>query len=301
MKLAHLVFSFIRPLYNRISRFLLKKHYRVEKPLTPVKKGGRILVLAPHVDDETIGLGGTIKRHAQMGADVTCVYVTDGSSSKGNLSPQQLVAARKKEAKQVQPILGIDSLSFMDLPDQHAASDESSQRKLKEIIEEFRPDLIYCPTLVDCHVDHIATGRILSDTLKQIACEGMTVRMYEINCPIPAEEINCVIDVTDTFKSKLAAIRVFKSQTLKFDGFLELNRLKAEMVRNDHPAVHQVEAFIECDAHTFVKRFDALDGEDVPPYAQLFVQSSRKSRLLAAVYKNLTLKKSFYKKSRQPL
>ena len=69
----------------------------------------RVVVLAPHMDDETIGCGGTLALHAQRGANVTVVFMTDGrhGSSKLSTLPREqreqeqvrLIETRKCEAR----------------------------------------------------------------------------------------------------------------------------------------------------------------------------------------------------------
>ena len=65
----------------------------------------RVLVLAPHMDDEVIGCGGTVARHVARGADVTVIFLTDGrqggavAQSGGSLEPLDIVATRKQEAR----------------------------------------------------------------------------------------------------------------------------------------------------------------------------------------------------------
>ena len=69
---------------------------------------GRIVVLAPHMDDETLGCGGTIARHVQAGAQVTVVFLTDGrhgasyagmTELQRDLRQREITAIRKTEAQ----------------------------------------------------------------------------------------------------------------------------------------------------------------------------------------------------------
>ncbi|MGA9292739.1 MAG: PIG-L family deacetylase, partial [Ignavibacteriaceae bacterium] len=72
-------------------------------------EGCKVLVLAPHFDDEVIGCGGTLYKHLQKGAEVTVAFLTDGrngSKSTSNLplkelkkAEEKIVAIRKNEAR----------------------------------------------------------------------------------------------------------------------------------------------------------------------------------------------------------
>ncbi|HEU5140660.1 MAG TPA: PIG-L family deacetylase [Bacillales bacterium] len=292
MGTKQLLMDLSKPINLPLTRIILRKHYRSSKSPADLKNVQRVLVLAPHMDDETIGLGGTIRKHADAGAEVHCAFVTDGSGSVSSLDKKTLTEARRAEISKVKDILGISAIHYMDLPDGGVQSHPDSQRKLLELLHSVRPELIYCPPFVDCHPDHTATAEILSDTLKQWDVENCTVRLYEVNCPIPPEEINCVIDITDEFAAKKRAIEVFKSQAIAFDGFLELNRMKAQLVRDQ--AVESAEGFIEVPANQYVEQFDRLAAHH-HPYPRLFKQANRTDTLLWAVLQNYGRKKDIYK------
>src|SRR5882724_2841134 len=78
-------------------------------PVVCKPESGKILVLAPHMDDETLGCGGTIARHAQAGADVAVVFLTDGRYGSGAIAAlpepergrrqREYVEIRKEEAR----------------------------------------------------------------------------------------------------------------------------------------------------------------------------------------------------------
>ncbi|MFC7062973.1 PIG-L deacetylase family protein [Halobacillus seohaensis] len=290
MDFKQLLFKFSEPIIKPITKLLLKKHYNSDSALTPLGNYKKILVLAPHMDDETIGLGGTIRRHVLEGAEVHCVFSTDGSNSESSLAREELSKIRKQEIEEVNEILGMKSIYYMDLPDGNVQSTPEAQNKLLTLLEEIDPDLIYCTPFVDAHPDHMGTATLLSDCLK-IRGEEEKIRLYEINCPFPPHEINCVIDVTSTFSTKKEAIKLFKSQAIAFDGFLELNRLKSNIV-NDH-SVLAAEVFIEVDVDQFIKQFDKLRQKNYP-YDKMFKQANRTITLLWAIFKNYPQKKRIY-------
>ncbi|HEX7065264.1 MAG TPA: PIG-L family deacetylase [Bacillales bacterium] len=287
-----LLMDLSKPLNLPITRAILKKHYRSSKPLSELNEVRRVLVLAPHMDDETIGLGGTIKKHAKAGAEVHCVFVTDGSGSVSALDQKALSEARKQEIDRVQEILGISHVYYLDLPDGSVRSDAASQMKLLDLLESVNPEMIYCPPFVDCHPDHTATTQLLSDALKQWQAGNSLIRLYEVNCPIPPGEINCVIDISNEFPDKKKAVNVFESQTIAFDGFLELNRIKTNLTNQHH--INAAEVFVELPAKDFVEQFDRLAAKQYS-YGTLFKQANRTVTLLWAVFQNYARKREIYK------
>jgi len=82
-------------------------------------EGGKVAVLAPHMDDETLGCGGTIARHVRAGASVTTIFLTDGrhgSVTNAALWGQErareeetLVTTGKEEARRAGDVLGVQA------------------------------------------------------------------------------------------------------------------------------------------------------------------------------------------------
>ncbi|MFC7321847.1 PIG-L deacetylase family protein [Halobacillus campisalis] len=290
MNLKRFLIEGSKPVITPITKVILKKHYTSNLSITPLGNYKKVLIVAPHMDDETIGLGGTIKRHIQEGAEVHCVFSTDGSNSESELSREELSRIRKDEIEKVNELLGMDSIHYMDLPDGNVQSTSEAQNKLISLLEQIEPDLIYCTPFVDAHPDHTGTTAILSDCLK-LRRNGEKIRLYEINCPIPPREINCVIDITSTYPTKKDAIKLFTSQAIAFDGFLLLNKLKSHMVKDR--SVSAAEVFIEVDADQFTKQFDKLREKNYP-YHKMFKQANRVVTLLWAMFKNYPQKKRIY-------
>ncbi|MDF1510254.1 PIG-L family deacetylase [Robertmurraya sp. DFI.2.37] len=289
--LKRAVLNLAKPIVLPVTRAKLKSFYQGTLPLTPIGTE-KVLVLAPHVDDETIGLGGTLNEHLNKGGHVTVAYITDGSGSVSSLAKAELIQKRKEEAEAVQKLFGFQSIRYLDLPDGRIESNDDSRTLMLELLEDVRPEIVYCPTFVDCHPDHVATGRILADVL---ASEDNTtvqsVRLYEINCPIPPNEINVVVNITDSLAKKEEAVEIFQSQAIDFDGFIELSKLKAELTKEAN--VRAVETFLQIPAALYPAQFQEVD-KDKHRYSHLFKQVNKAVTLLWGIFKNLELKKQIY-------
>src|ERR1700690_2675544 len=81
-----------------------------------------VLVLAPHMDDEVIGCGGTLAKHIARGASVTVAYLTDGAGGGVAEPGSTLRATRKREAHLALSALGIPHCHFLDAADGHLSS-----------------------------------------------------------------------------------------------------------------------------------------------------------------------------------
>ncbi len=95
----------------------------------------KVLVIAPHPDDEVLGVGGTISRLASEGNDITVVIVTTGWEP---LFPDSQVQQVRAEAGKANEILGVNSLRFMDLPvtKLNAMPKHQINREFEQLISE---------------------------------------------------------------------------------------------------------------------------------------------------------------------
>jgi LmbE family N-acetylglucosaminyl deacetylase len=287
--MKQLLIKAINPLAIPLTKIVLKRFYSGNLSVTQLEQKQNVVVFAPHVDDETIGLGGTIKKYANQQTKVHVVNVTDGGKSNGHVN--NLSAIRKQELKLIQPILGISSLTFLDYPDGQVNQIKSSEDFIK-VLEELKPEIVYTTSFIDAHTDHTATAHLLADALTKSQHQPKVVRQYEINCPVPPEFINCVIDITDENSTKLQAINYFKSQVIAFDGFILLSKLKSSIVSKK---LSKVETFIESTVDEFIKQSDLLLSKNLVDFSQDFKQANRSSTLLIAVFKNLDKKRDIYR------
>lgn len=134
----------------------------------------RSLVLAPHMDDETLACGGTMFLHLHK-ADVHCLFATDGAGSPAPLLAWQgrpdagLAGRRREEAIAATGMLGVPpaNLHFLDLPDGRLASRRAQlAAALVEAVARLRPEFVFAPFRFDVHPDHVALNRCTRDVLR---------------------------------------------------------------------------------------------------------------------------------------
>ena len=130
----------------------------------------RILVIAPHPDDEVIAAWGLMRRLVATGAQVELVVVTDGGASHPQSSrwPRaRLVAERRRETRRAMRSLGVtpDRIRFLDLPDGalHLAPKRDWARFVQAVFRRRAPDLIVAPMDDDAHADHRAVAEALAE------------------------------------------------------------------------------------------------------------------------------------------
>ena len=132
--------------------------------ITSEINGGRLLVIAPHPDDETLSSGITIQRVLRSGGTVTVVVASDGRHAEPDrVHPEAMIAIRRDELRSAVATLGLDPLNLisLEMEDRSLAAHEAALRtSLQAIIDQHRPSLVISPSPYDSHPDHAALGRV---------------------------------------------------------------------------------------------------------------------------------------------
>jgi LmbE family N-acetylglucosaminyl deacetylase len=131
-------------------------------PLPPITSS-RVIVVAPHPDDEVLGAGGLIQLLSRCGLTVEILSVTDGEGSHPQSATpvaQHLRAVRSEETRQALTRLGLPELevSRLGIPDGHVGRHEALL--VDSLADRLNPgDLCVAPWIGDGHPDHDACGR----------------------------------------------------------------------------------------------------------------------------------------------
>lgn len=178
----------------------------------------RVVVVAPHPDDEVLGCGGLIALAARRGMDVLIVSVTDGEAcypGHPTWTPQRLRAARARELSAALFELGADTAQTMPL---HVADGgiETCIADLTATLAETLKvtDLVLTTAANDGHPDHEATHRGVAAVRQVIGFRLVEFKIW--GCTDAGESraraVRLPLD-TATCRAKHAAIRCFKTQT----------------------------------------------------------------------------------------
>ncbi len=199
-------------------------------------RGERLLVLAPHPDDEVIGCGGLVALHLREGRAVRIVIATDGAAA--GEAPLREEESRRGVAK-----LGNAQVEFLRFPDR-ALGDEAIPL-LREQLRLFRPDLILVPHLAEIHPDHASLARafvdaIQGDELLFAELAVAKVAFYEVSQPLRP---NAIVDITGVAELKYAAIAEHASQTALRDYVSYARGLNAYRAMTMPPRTKFAEAY----------------------------------------------------------
>src|SRR5262245_49438027 len=188
-------------------------------PFAPLDlRGERLLVLAPHPDDEVIGCGGLVALHLREGRQVRVVVATDGGQAG---EP----AERQRESRAALASLGPATVEFLGFPDRHLAAGADVAAALRKELLELKPDLIAVPGAIEIHPDHLALARAFCDLIAADATlfadlAVARVAFYEVSHPLRP---NALVDITSVAEKKYAAMAMHATQ-LAFRDYIAYAR-----------------------------------------------------------------------------
>ncbi|MBZ0168964.1 4-oxalmesaconate hydratase [Candidatus Methylomirabilis lanthanidiphila] len=180
---------------------------------------GRVLALAPHADDETLGCGGVLIRHREQGDPVRVVCVTDGAAGDplGYYSGRDYPELRREEARRAGAILGVDDLVFWDYPDGRLAEAHDLAQRLAALFDAYRPDIIYRPSTAEIHPDHWALGVATEEALHDYR-RAVGDYCFEAWATVRP---SYVIDISAVWERKRQAIEQYQSQ-LRYNDYVHM-------------------------------------------------------------------------------
>lgn len=205
---------------------------------------GKILVLAPHADDEVIGCGGTIVGHVQKNNPVKIIIMTDSRQGDfDGIFGKEYMKLVEEETKAAISVLGVKDFELWQYPDRGLKVDTDLIERLLKLLMKYKPSVIYFPSVAESHPDHIAAYELVARTLPLIDFD-VELYMYEVSMSLIP---NIVIDITDYVGIKKKALMCYKTQLHYcdyIDKCLGLNRYRTYCLSKD---AKYAEAFLKVD------------------------------------------------------
>ncbi len=189
---------------------------------------GSAIVLAPHPDDEALGCSGTLSLLNKAGVSTTVVFITNGDRLYGEPSPA-LAEQREKEAVRASELLGCNEPLFLGFPDGEADSHiDAIAGKLAGIIAQKNPDIIFAPSPMDHHRDHIATSKAALKLLNSF--NAFKLAFYEVYSTV---RLSHLVDITEAVELKK---QVIMNYSISLSGKPEVY-VHASLGLNAHRAI----------------------------------------------------------------
>ena len=191
-------------------------------------KQAQVMVVTPHPDDAEFGVAGTVARWVKEGKDV--VYVVCANGDKGtsdiNMKPEKLVKIREQEQLAAAKLLGVREVIFLRHSDQNLEDTPEFRKEIVRLIRMYRPDTVVTADPYRryiWHRDHRIAGQVTLDAIFPYARDHLAYpdlleeglqphKVKEVLLWAAPEDINYRSDITNTFDTKLAALRCHKSQ-----------------------------------------------------------------------------------------
>ncbi len=183
----------------------------------------KVMVFAPHPDDDVFGCGGSIAKHTKNGDLVLVTYMTSGDAGSLKYNKAELAALREREAGDAAYTLGVsrDNLIFLRNPDGYLEYSQKNLVSVIELIRQCQPHIVYLPHKDDGHKDHQKTYEIVAESIMRAAgpwfqeCRGQpwsvtTALCYEFWTPL--QEVSFTEDISDFIDMKVTALRQHESQ-----------------------------------------------------------------------------------------
>jgi LmbE family N-acetylglucosaminyl deacetylase len=203
----------------------------------------RILLLAPHPDDETLAVGGLLRRAVQAGARVRVVYVTDGENNpwaqracerRWAIGPADRLrwgVRRREEALAALAALGVapECATFLGFPDQRLtdlllAGEVGLASTIAQELAGFGPTHFVLPSTQDAHPDHNALAVEAAFALDQLSSKLASPRIFSYLVHTPrvrlAPRPTSVALTTEDLAAKRRAIECHPSQLTLHRGLL---------------------------------------------------------------------------------
>lgn len=212
-----------------------------------------VLVIAPHADDEVLGVGATIVKHIKMNNNVTVCIATRGVQP---LFDDELMEKLRNETIAAHKLLGIKKTIFLEFPSVILAQIPQYEinEKISNVIQEVKPDVVYIPHFGDMQKDHkiiaeaamVAVRPKYKHRIKEVYAYE-TLSETEWNNPHSSNVFmpNVYNDISECLYEKLGAMKCYQTQISDFPNPRSLKAIEAlAKYRGSTVNVKAAEAFM---------------------------------------------------------
>ena len=212
-----------------------------------------ILIISVHPDDETLGCGGTILKHKELGDSLNWLIITSVKKEYGY--SEERIVTRNNEINKVKIEYGFQNINLLDYKPGGLSSDNQFEliNDISNLLEKIKPEIIYLVNRSDAHSDHrYAFTACIACTKSFRAPYIKKVLMYECMsetefAPQFTENVftpNYFVDITNFIEKKAKIMEIYKSElgVHPFPRSIE-NIYTVAKFRGTVAGVHFAEAF----------------------------------------------------------
>lgn len=196
----------------------------------------KVLVIAPHQDDESIGCAGTILKHTKSGKKAEIAFCTHESND------------RMKESEKAASILGSKRNHFLQFPIRSLDGNKKFEENLKMLLKKTAPEIVFVPFWFDNHPDHRAVSKAFIKIKNKID-PNIMIYAYSVWMPLNP---NCIIDISDVWEEKKKAIQCYKTQTASRDYVKIAQGLNQYWAEIKTPGMQYAETFFRATLKEYI-------------------------------------------------
>lgn len=184
----------------------------------------KVLIIAPHMDDESLGCGGTISRHVSGGDKVCVAFIAHRVY--GHIFDKRMNDIEEGHALKAKSVLGYKSAVFFGLDDERLdGCVQSIIIPLEKYLFSFKPETVYCPFYGDNNQDHRAVFDAVRVAARPSAAPFINrLILYEV--PSSTEQSpqlkdtaflpNYYVNITEHMDKKIKAISCYETEKRLF-------------------------------------------------------------------------------------
>ncbi|MDE2374405.1 MAG: PIG-L family deacetylase [Hyphomicrobiales bacterium] len=184
----------------------------------------KILAIVAHPDDEVLGAGGTLARHASRGDEVHIAFLTDGVGARGD--DQAAARRRAAAAAKAASLLGARPPRFLGFPDNRLDSVAllDVAKSIEEVVASVTPYAIYTHHLGDLNIDHVICHRAVMTACRPLPASSVR-QILAMEIPSSTEWApeasraftpNCFIEISATRAAKQRALAAYAEEMREF-------------------------------------------------------------------------------------
>jgi LmbE family N-acetylglucosaminyl deacetylase len=192
-----------------------------------------VLAVGAHPDDEVLGPGGTLARHADAGDEVHVLIVTEGATTQ--YDDDSLVETKREEARTCGDRLGVSAVRFGDLPDMRLddVAHVTVNAVIESAVDDLDPDIVYTHARNEVNRDHVA---VHESTLVATRPDSGVRRVLAYETPSSTEWVGgstdrfrptVYVDIGDTLDRKVDAFGAYETETRTYPHPRSADALRA--------------------------------------------------------------------------
>lgn len=210
----------------------------------------RVLIIAAHPDDEVLGAGGVIARHADAGNPVDIVFLADGVTARPGVGGLE---RRHDAARRAAQILKANEPVFFDFPDNRldTVSLLDVVQAVEQVVAKSAPDIVYTHHGGDLNVDHRVVHQAVLTAMRPLpGTKYRQIFAFEVSSSTEwaagdAFRPNHFVNVAATLERKIAALEAYAEEMRPFPHARSLEAVRALAAwRGAAAGLHAAEAFV---------------------------------------------------------